>query len=378
MKLGRPGAFLLVFMLVAMGVAAYVYVAYGPASRPGRSPTAGIGATEPGRDSAPEVDPSVGPAPSLPAIESAGTAPVPAIVDEALEASPPPKELFFRHTGLDQDYGKLARVRLGSNAAREVFDLPSCEVVHVAGKRGLCLTADRGVMTTYKGIIFDTGNLAVVAEVPLAGVPSRCRVARDGRRAAMTVFVSGHGYADVSFSTQTVLVDLATGSVEADLESFSVSSEGVPFQPADRNFWGVTFSEDSRYFYATMSAGGEHYLIRGDAQERTARVIRNGVECPSLSPDGRQIAFKQRVAGGNSVQWQIGVLDLASGRQKVLAENRSVDDQLEWLDDARVLYSMPSDDGSPGASTAVWVARIDGSRRPELLLENAYSPAVLR
>ena len=77
MKLGRPGAFLLVFMLVAMGVAAYVYVAYGPASRPGRSPSADIDATETGRDSAPEVDPSVGPEPSLPAIESAGTAPVP-------------------------------------------------------------------------------------------------------------------------------------------------------------------------------------------------------------------------------------------------------------------------------------------------------------
>jgi hypothetical protein len=78
------------------------------------------------------------------------------------------------------------------------------------------------------------------------------------------------------------------------------------------------------------------------------------------------------------VQWQIAVLDLASGRHEVLAENRSVDDQLEWLDDARVLYSMPRTDGSPGASTAVWVARVDRSSRPELLLDNAYSPAVLR
>ncbi len=371
MKLGRTGAFLAVFLLVATGVAAYVYVAYGPGSRPARSPSAPIDALEPSRDSAPEAGPVVGVSPSVPTAEGAVTVPLP-------PAPPPPTELFFRHTGLDQDYGKLARVRLGSNAEPEVFDVLSCEVVHVAGNRGLCLTADRGVITTYKGIIFDTGSLAVVAEVPLAGVPSRCRVARDGRRAAMTVFVSGHGYADVTFSTQTLLIDLATGSVEADLETFSVSRDGEPVQAADRNFWGVTFGDDSRYFYATMSTGGEHYLIRGDAQERSARVIRKGVECPSLSPDGRQIAFKKRVTGGSSVHWQIAVLDLDSGQQRVLAENRSVDDQLEWLDDARVLYSMPRQDGSPGASTAVWVARVDGSRGPELLLDNAYSPAVLR
>jgi Tol biopolymer transport system component len=154
--------------------------------------------------------------------------------------------------------------------------------------------------------------------------------------------------------------------------------DGEAFQASDRNFWGVTFADDSRYFYATMSTGGEHHLIYGDAEERSARVIRTGVECPSLSPNGRRIAFKYRVPGSEPVQWQIAVLDLSSGRRDVLAEKRSVDDQLEWLDDARVLYSMPRADGSPGASTAVWVAAVDGSRKPELFLDNAYSPAVLR
>ncbi len=361
MKLTRSGALLVVFLLVATGVAAYVYFAYGPARKPGLA---------------------IVTTPRLPASEVAATGPGPGSQQEApagpLPASPAPTELFFRYTGVDQDYGRLARLRLGGNAAPEMLDKLSCEVVHVAGQRGLCLTADRGVVTTYQAIIFDTGTLEAVAEVPLAGVPSRCRVARDGRRAALTVFVSGHGYADLSFSTQTLLIDLDTGSVEADLESFSVSRDGARFQPGDRNFWGVTFMDDSRHFYATMSTGGAHYLIRGDASERSARVIRKGVECPSLSPNGRQIAFKQRVEGGSPVQWQIAVLDLASGRQEVLAENRSVDDQLEWLDESRVLYSMPGGHGSPGASTDVWVARVDRSSRPELFLENAYSPAVLR
>jgi dipeptidyl aminopeptidase/acylaminoacyl peptidase len=286
--------------------------------------------------------------------------------------------IYFRYTGLDPHYGKLARVRLAGNAKPEFFDAFDCEVVHVAGHRGLCLSARRGVITTYTAKIFDTRDLKVLAELPLAGVPSRCRVSRDGRRAALTVFVSGHAYAAVNFSTQTLLIDLATGTVEADLEKFAVSKGGAPIQASDFNFWGVTFAADSRYFYATLSTGGEHYLIEGDAKTRSAKVIRKGMECPSLSPDGRRIAFKKRFTDDGRVQWHIAVFDLANGRETVLAETRSVDDQLEWLDDERVLYSMPAVDGGSGASTDVWVTRADGSSQPERFLGNAYSPAVLR
>ena len=40
-------------------------------------------------------------------------------------------------------------------------------------------------------------------------------------------------------------------------------------------------------------------------------------------------------------EWHIAVYDLASGEETVLADTRSVDDQVEWLDNSTVLYALP-------------------------------------
>jgi hypothetical protein len=55
-------------------------------------------------------------------------------------------------------------------------------------------------------------------------------------------------------------------------------------------------------------------------------------------------------------------------------ETRSVDDQVEWLDDNSILYHLT------GSSTAadLWVLPVDGRTRPRPLLAGAYSPAVVR
>ena len=87
-------------------------------------------------------------------------------------------------------------------------------------------------------------------------------------------------------------------------------------------------------------------MIEGDVASRTAHVVRDDVECPSLSPDGTRLAFKHRIGGGlQAVGWRIHVLDLAKGTEIEVAETRSVDDQVEWLDDETVLYALPSDTG---------------------------------
>ena len=67
------------------------------------------------------------------------------------------------------------------------------------------------------------------------------------------------------------------------------------------------------------------------------RVLRDGVECPSLSPDGKRIAFKSRI--GEESRWRLRVLDVATLADHAVAETRSIDDQAEWLDDETLVYS---------------------------------------
>lgn len=282
--------------------------------------------------------------------------------------------IFFRHTGVDAHYGQLAwRDAAGSVHFAEKL---RCEVVHVSGGRGLCLTADRGVVTTYAAKLFDAATLAVTGELPLQGIPSRTRVSRDGGLAAFTVFAAGHGYTSLDFATQTLIVDTAQARVLANLEDFPITKDGQPFKRPDFNFWGVTFTSDARGFFATLSSGGQHYLVRGDLATRTATVLHDNVECPSLSPGADKVAYKKRFVVDGRIVWQFHVLDLRTMAEMPLPEKRNVDDQIEWLDDAHVMYAMTAADG--GASTDVWVAPVDGRGDPVLYLRNAYSPAVER
>jgi hypothetical protein len=156
-----------------------------------------------------------------------------------------------------------------------------------------------------------------------------------------------------------------------------VTRDGAPFQAVDFNFWGVTFARDGDRFYATLSTGGRTYLVEGRLSKRTARVLASNVECPSLSPDERRIAFKRRVPRFGRMLWRIGVIDVSSGAERVLEpEERNVDDQVEWLDDLSLLYALPDD--RIGGRSNLWKIGADGSSAPQLFLANAESPAVVR
>lgn len=285
------------------------------------------------------------------------------------------ERLYFRHTGMGPDYGRLAFIDHDEFRAKVHPDL-SCEAVHASGGRGLCLSADRGVVTTYTAYVFDTSTHEVLGEFPLGGSPSRTRVSSGGRFAASTVFVTGHGYDSVDFSTQTMLYDLLSLVPVADIETFTVVHEGKVISRPDFNFWGVTFLPDEQGFYATLSSAGEHYLVKGDIASRTATVIRDRVECPSISPDGTRVAYKRRKTIRGRVEWDIRVLRVDDGQDVALADERSIDDQLEWLDGEHVLYSVP--DKSSPAVTNVWISKADGTGIAALFLDGAYSPAVVR
>jgi hypothetical protein len=249
---------------------------------------------------------------------------------------------------------------------KEPGDL-ACERVYFAAGHGICMgVAPSGV--EYTASTFDS-KLRRVHTTTLTGLPSRTRVSSDGRYGAMTVFVSGDAYlsSPTAFSTRTTIVGMASGERLGQLEQFKVSKDGAPFDAVDFNFWGITFDpSDSDRFYATLGTGGVHYLVEGSVSEESMTVLRDGVECPSLSPDGKQIAYKSRI--GDEARWHLRVLDVATLDDHAVAEERSIDDQVEWLDDETLVYS----DGRN-----VYTVPADGSGASGVLVRDATSPVRL-
>lgn len=282
--------------------------------------------------------------------------------------------IMFRNTAAGAGYGHVAGVPLDDpEAARSLLGV-ACDRLDATTDEIACLRTVRGIAPSFVALVLDPSG-AEQASWPLAGIPSRTRISGDGTLVATTSFVTGHSYATVGFSTETVIRG-ADGSDHGNLEDFALTIEGAPFTAIDRNFWGVTFADDT-VFYATAASGGRMWLVRGDLAARTLTSIAEGVECPSLSPDGTRIAFKHTASGsGSTVHWQPAILDLATGAVELLPEKRSIDDQIEWLDDDTILYGMPRE-ATPGDSD-VWSLAVDGSAEPTVFLEHAWSPAVVR
>lgn len=283
-------------------------------------------------------------------------------------------QLLFLNTQGDS-YRPVALASLGDLDAPAIVTGLQCQRIHVAGGRGIC--AGRGLLG---GAAIVDAQLRPVRDLQMTGLASRARVSADGRYGSITAFVRGDSYADAGFSTRATIVDMAAGTTLAELEQFALTAlDGRAVRSIDRNFWGVTFMPDSDRFYATVGTAGKTYLVEGRVSERTVRMIRENVECPSLSPDGSRLVYKKRLPGtlGMAVAWRLHLLDLATMTERPLAEGRSVDDQIEWLDDRRIVYSIP--DAGPPATIRpdLWLLEVDGGA-PRLVRTEAMSPAALR
>jgi hypothetical protein len=379
----RVIAFILVVIGCAAGIAGYARhaarqaQAQAPASVAPIAPVASVASVASGTPA--------GSAPSSAAAAATRPAAPAASRTARIAVTPAPGAarpfMLFRSTALGDSYGRVAQAWLDDpDGPRSVAPI-ACDRVHYAAGSGVCLTAQRGALTTYRAVLFDA-RFAERKTLALAGPPSRARVSPDGRKAAFTVFINGQAYSTPSFTTRTTIVDAITGdSVVDDLETWPVERGGAAFKAVDFNFWGVTFTHDAEHFYATLGTAGMTYLVEGDFASRRMHVVADGVECPSLSPDGRRIAFKRRDTDnpGGRFYWHVAVLDLASGRVRVLAgEPRSVDDQVEWNGNDEILYAMPLDSQQSSAETDVWQIAADGRTPARRLARFAFSPAIAR
>ena len=288
-----------------------------------------------------------------------------------IEAHP---RVVFRNTALGASYGMVSMVSFDNPAGPRAITTTSCDRVYATPKNVLCLSSDRGFVTTYGAHVLDN-NMRQTQTLPFTGIPSRARLSRDGSYAATTNFTSSDSYGSATFSTRTVITPVG-GHTLGSLEDFTLIHDGESIKPIDRNYWGVTFATDDDTFYATVRWSKHTWLVRGSIAQRKIVTLREDAECPSLSPDEKHIVYKQR---GNLApgKWRLVDYDIASGKVTPLAETRSVDDQAEWLDEAHVIYGLPRT-GSQSAIDDIWSVPTSGGGEPKLLIRQAWSPAVVR
>ena len=283
--------------------------------------------------------------------------------------------IVFRHTGMDNRYGQVATVALDDPGGPRAFTDVVCDRVAAWSGGASCLVTRRGVVTKFEALELDRA-WQVSRTHALPGIPSRTRVSHDGRLVATTSFVTGHSYATTGFSTETVVRETGGGRDWGNLEKFALVVDGTTVSPVDRNVWGVTFAGGER-FYATVGTGGHTYLVEGDLERRTLTALADGAECPSVSPDGTRVAFKVDVEPGDQKVWGLAVHDLATGSRTVLEGGpRGVDDQVAWLDDDTLMYGLPRQD-QPSVED-VWALDTRPDATPRLLIEEAWSPTVVR
>jgi len=282
--------------------------------------------------------------------------------------------IVFRHTGVDSHYGLVAMVALDDPGGARDFTEVACDRVDAGVDGASCLRTQRGVATKFEADTYDA-DWHELSSAPLPGVPSRTRLSPDGSLVATTSFVSGHEYMQTGFSTET-RIRAFDGQDLGNLEEFALSLDGKVTAPADRNIWGVTFVNNNA-FYASVGTGEKTYLVKGDRLARTLTSVTQNAECPSVSPDHQRVAFKVDLDPGPAKNWGLAVLDLETGKRTPLTNGpQGVDDQVEWLDDNTLLYGLPRAD-EPGV-TDVWSIATTPKAKPKLLIEQAWSPSVIR
>ncbi len=277
---------------------------------------------------------------------------------------------FVNRTPGDE-YGLVGYI--DRSGQRQMTEL-ECDRLDLNANGGLCLDSDSGLGGSGRGLILDAGlNPTLRFGINL---PSRAAVSPDGEVVAWTGFALGHSYLDVGeFATTTQLIEVERG-IGANLETAfaSFDLEGAPITDTERNYWGVTFA-DSETFYATVGIGPDTSVIEGSVSTSRIQVVHENATCPEVSPDGSTLVVKELRDGE---RFQLVAIDIASGSRRDLGEARSVEDQVEFLDNGTIIYGLPNEAEGTDAQPAwdVWALDLNGGS-PQLIIPFADSPAAI-
>lgn len=85
-------------------------------------------------------------------------------------------------------------------------------------------------------------------------------------------------------------------------------------------------------------------IMRGTLSDMTIEPTGRVGSCPSLSPDSKTLVFKEMRQDGT---FELVAVDVATNTRQKLGETRSVDDQVEWLDNDPILYEYIPKVGPP-------------------------------
>lgn len=277
---------------------------------------------------------------------------------------------FVNRTPGDQ-YGLVGYI--DRNGERQMTEL-ECDRLDLNANGGLCLDSDSGLAGSGRGLILNASlNPTLRFGINL---PSRAAVSPDGEVVAWTGFALGHSYLDVGeFATTTQLIEVERG-IGANLETAfaAFDLEGQQVDNPERNYWGVTFA-DSDTFYATLGIGPDTSIIEGSVSTSRIQVVHENATCPEISPDGSTLVVKELRDGD---RFQLVAIDLASGARRDLGEVRSVEDQVEFLDNSTIIYGLPNEAEGTDAQPAwdVWALDLNGGS-PQLIIPFADSPAAI-
>jgi hypothetical protein len=224
---------------------------------------------------------------------------------------------------------------------------------------------------------------------------SRARISSDGTKQAWTMFVKGHNYMDAASSQFSTLTEINLGITDKskdkskdksnekpnlahNLERWSLTHKGEVVKAIDLNYWGVTFHpKKPQQFLVTAFFKGQAYLALGDSSSKSMKVIFEGVECPSYSPEGDTIAFKKRMS---STRWAPAILNLNTLKSTVFSHiKQSVDDQIDWLDANTLIYEVVDVPLIGEASVDLMSLDISKPKQPhKIWLKNARSAAIYK